>query len=126
LPHLVIVLGGGRPELHFLDVAAAMVLALFVLPLVFLVAELAEIHDLADGRHGGRGNLHQVEPRFARLLDGFERLHDAELPAVCVNYADLAFTDAFIHAVLTIDADTNASLALADSRDSFPAQNGIS
>src|SRR5271168_2012722 len=113
LPNLVIVLGGGGPELHFLDVAAAVVLALLVVPLVFFVAELAEVHDLADRRHGCRRNLHQIQPRFPGLLHGLERLHDPELPAICVNPPDFTFPDAFIYAVLLIDPDTHASWPLS-------------
>src|SRR2546428_5625277 len=47
---LIIVLGGGRPELHFLKLRALLMLALFVRLFVRLIKKFSVIGDLADRR----------------------------------------------------------------------------
>src|SRR5579872_1064665 len=96
LAHLVIVLRSGRAELHFLELRALLVLALLVLLLVQLVEEAAIVRDLANGRVGGRRNLHQVQSPFARHADGLEGLHHTHLPAILVYYANFASADSVI------------------------------
>jgi hypothetical protein len=69
-----------------------------------LVLELAEIHQLADRRARGGGNLHQVElsvaRRFSCLLDG----QDAELAPVLVDQSDFRYPDAVVDPELLVDA----------------------
>ena len=45
----------------------------FVLPLLLLVLEFAEVHDAANGRLLLRGDFHKVEADFAGPLKGFDR-----------------------------------------------------
>jgi hypothetical protein len=53
-----------------------------MLALLLLVLELAVVHDTADRRLFGRGDLDQVEPRFASPLHGFIRGNDSQLFSV--------------------------------------------
>jgi len=49
-PNLIIVLGGGRPELYFLELRAFLVFALLVRLLICLIKKFSVIGDLADWR----------------------------------------------------------------------------
>ena len=49
-PNLIIMLGGGRPELHFLELCALLVFALLVRFLICLIKKFTLIGDLADWR----------------------------------------------------------------------------
>ena len=61
LLELVVVLVDFRPELDFLDLDDLLVLLRFARALLLLALVLAEIHDAADRRNGGRRDLDQVE-----------------------------------------------------------------
>jgi hypothetical protein len=100
LANLIIVFRGGGPELDFLQLRAAAALALLVRLFVGLIEILAVIGDLANRRIGRGRDFHQVEALFLSQLDGFKRLHDAELAAFFVNHPDFASADSFV--------DTNA------------------
>ncbi len=100
LANLIIVFGGGRPELYFLELRSAAAFALLMGLLVLLVKKFAVIGDLANRRIRGWRDFHQVKPPLARQFHCFERLHDAELPAVFIDDPDLARSNPLV------DADT--------------------
>ena len=85
LGHQVVVADlGAQPELFVL----AVVRVAFVLPLLLLVLELAEVHDAADGRLLLRGDFDQVEADFAGLLQRLVGFDDAQLCSVVTDDAD--------------------------------------
>src|SRR2546430_142110 len=98
LADLIVVFGGGRPKLYFLQLRAAAALALLVGLFVCLVEIFAVVRDLANRRIGCGRNFHEIQPLFLRQLYGFKRLHDAELAALFINHPDLARPYAFINA----------------------------
>ena len=98
LLELIVVLVDLGPELDFFDVDDLLVLLRFARPLLFLVLILAEIHDPADGRHGGGRNLHQVQPLLLRDGEGLRRRHDAQLLPVIVDDPNFPYADAFVDA----------------------------
>src|SRR6202142_1877793 len=97
LSHLIIVLGGGRPEFHFLDVRTLLALFLFVGFFILLVEKLAVVHDFADGRDGVRRNFHHVQARFTGFFHRVEEGHYSELIPLFVNHADFASADALFY-----------------------------
>ena len=54
----------------------------FVLPLLLLVLEFAEIHDAANGRLLLRGDLDEVHAGFAGLLQSFNGFDNAQQGAI--------------------------------------------
>jgi hypothetical protein len=100
LANLKIMLRGCGTKLHFLQLRTTAALALLVGFLVLLVLEFAVIGDLANRRIGCGRNLHQIQTAFTRQSHSFKRLHDAQLPAIFVNYPDFASPDPLV------DADT--------------------
>ena len=74
----------------------AVVRVAFVLPLLLLVLELAEVHDAANGRLLLRGDFDQVEPDFAGLLQGLDGFDDAQLGAVVSDDADRRDADLLV------------------------------
>src|SRR5207247_2300568 len=67
------------------------------------VAELAEVHDAADGRVRGGRDLDQVELLLLRQAERVLRRHDAELRPVGADDAHLARPDLHVHAGLVLD-----------------------
>src|SRR5260370_17165735 len=82
LPHLVIVLGGIGPKLHFLELRALVALALLMSLLVLLVEVLPVVGDLADRRVGRGRNLPQAETPPARHPHGLKRPHHPQPPTL--------------------------------------------
>src|SRR5262249_18010013 len=98
LPNLVIMLRGVGPKLDFFELRAAAAFALLVSPFVQLVLIFPVIDDLANRRISRLRDFHEIEPAFARQLHNFKQLHDPELRALFVNYADLARPNALVGA----------------------------
>jgi hypothetical protein len=67
-----------------------------VLSLLLLVLEFAVIHDSANWRFLGRGDLYQIEPGFTGLLKCLVRADDSQLCSVMPNHADGRDTDLLI------------------------------
>jgi hypothetical protein len=74
--------------------------------LLLLVHELAEVHDAADRRLGGRRHFDQVEQALARQLQCLIDGDDPDLRAVGVDDPDLRNADAFIRARRLVDASS--------------------
>src|SRR6476620_6006089 len=68
-----------RPELDLLDVDRHLVLPRELGLLLLLVAVLAVIHHLRDGRIGLRGDLDEIEVLAPRVLARFVRVLDTDL-----------------------------------------------
>ena len=66
-----------------------------------LVAELAVVHDLADGRPFLGGNLDQIHARFAGHFHGLGRRDDAVLLALGADQADGTEADLLVDAGAT-------------------------
>ena len=98
LAHLVIVLGGGRPEFYFFQLRAAAAFALLVGFLVSLVKIFSVIGDFANGRIGSGRNFHQVQPFFLGHFYSFKWLHDAELAALFIDHPNFTSPDALVYA----------------------------
>ncbi len=97
LPDLIIVLGGRRPEFHFLDLGGFLMLALLVGFLVLLVEEFSVVHELANGRDGRRRDFHDIQARIPRRLHRVEKCHHPELVTLFVNHSDFARPDALVN-----------------------------
>ncbi len=91
--HLVVVLVGAGPELHFLDLDLLLLELGLVLLLALLVLELAVIHDPAYRRLGLGGDLHQIEIRFLGLGQGFPQADDTQLLALHTYQSDRRYID---------------------------------
>ena len=114
LLELVIVLVHLRPELDFLDLDDLLVLLRLARALGLLVLILPVVHDPADRRHGGRGDLHEVQTLGTRDGQRLGGWHDAQLLAGFVDHPDLTDPDALVGAdavvtttrTITIECDT--------------------
>jgi hypothetical protein len=81
---------------------------------LLLVLVLPVIHDPADRRHRGGGDLHQVQPFLSGYGQCLRRGHDAQLLAGVINHANFTNTDAFVDAepvvtpagTITIESDS--------------------
>src|ERR1700722_7572018 len=101
LSHLIIVLGGRRTELHFLDVRTLLVLLRLVRLLALLVQELSVIHQLANRRHGIGRDLDNVQSGLSRCFHCIEQGHHPQLIPCIVNHANFASADALVHSKTT-------------------------
>jgi hypothetical protein len=68
----------------------------FVLPLLLLILELAEIHDSADGRALVRRHFDQIQIGLAGGSQGLFGGHDAQLFPFRGNDADRRDADLFV------------------------------
>jgi hypothetical protein len=62
----------------------------FLVDLFLLVEKTTVVLDAANRRHGSGRNLNQVETAFPGNSQSLKWLHDTELFAVFIDYADLA------------------------------------
>ena len=84
----------------FLDLNDVLILLGFLFLLHLLEAELAVVHDLADGRDGVGSDLNQIQLLFlCHTQSGFSR-HDTQLGAVRADDAKLFVPDFFIDLVI--------------------------
>ena len=74
-----------------------------------LIEKFPIVHDAANRRLRGGGNLYQVQILIAGHFERFMRRHDADLLALIANHADFACTDALVCADKTL-VDTNLRL----------------
>ena len=77
---------GGHPD--FLDLHHALVLAGLFLSLGLLEAELAVIHNAADGGLSGGGDLDQIEAALVGFCLSGSDVNDTQLCAVAVDKSD--------------------------------------
>src|SRR5690606_36238461 len=96
LLELVVVLVDLRPELDLLDRDRLLMLPRRSRPLLLLILVIAEIHDSAYRRLGGRGDFHQIQSLAPRQLQRLRRRHDAELGSGFVDYAHFTHTDPLV------------------------------
>ena len=88
----------------------AVVRVAFVLPLLLLVLEFAEIHDSANRRLLLRGDFHKVEAKIFGTLKGFDGFEDAELIAFRSDDADRCIADLFVDPLrFTVEGDGTIS-----------------
>ena len=92
-----VVLVDAGAELHLLDDDHLLLLLGFGLFLLLLEDVLPVVHDLADRRVGGRGDLDQIEILFAGHVLRLLQRDDADLSALGVDQPD--FRDAPDHVV---------------------------
>src|SRR5215212_6992109 len=90
---MVVDLGPDANLFQLDDVLMAARLALFA---ALLVAELAVVHEPADGWHRVGRHLDQVESPLARHLERVKCWNDADLLAVLIDQPDLANPDALV------------------------------
>ena len=84
----------------------AVVRVAFVLPLLLLVLEFAEIHDSANGRLFLGRDFHKVEAKVAGTLKGVDSFQDAELVAFRSDDADRCIADLFVDPLrFTVEGD---------------------
>ena len=76
---LVIVFVGTRAQFDFLDLHLFLLQLGFVRAFLFLVLELAIIHDTANGRLGKRRNLNEIDSGFFSQLKCGTNTHDTQL-----------------------------------------------
>ena len=65
-------------------------------------AELAVIHDAANGRTFRGGYLHEVEPKVAGLFQGLRRRKNAKLFSFCAYHTNRTQTNLFVDAGASI------------------------
>jgi hypothetical protein len=87
-----------RAELDLLDDRVDLVLARFSRLHGGFVLELAEVHELGDGRLGHRGHLDEVEVRLSGQTERVLDAHDADLLAVRADQTHLRDPDALVDA----------------------------
>jgi hypothetical protein len=109
-----------RAELDLLDDGLCLVLARLPGLQRRLILELAEVHELADRRPRGRGDLHEVE---VRLLGQPERIVDRDYPDLLAGRADktyFGYADALVDARFDADVTSCVTLSLPGP---FPVQD---
>jgi hypothetical protein len=79
-----------------------------VLTLLFLVFELAEIDDPANGRLRHRSDLDQVDSRFLSQRQCCPDTHDSQLLAVQADETDFRCVDFFVNALRLLQCDGSA------------------
>ena len=88
----------------------AVVRVAFVLPLLLLVLEFAEVHDAANGRLLLRRDFHKVEAEVFGALKGFGSFENAELVAFRSDDADGRIADLFVDPLrFTVEGDGTIS-----------------
>jgi hypothetical protein len=88
----------------------AVVRVAFVLPLLLLVLEFAEVHDAANRRLLLGRDFHKVEAEFFGTLKGVDSFQDAELVSLRSNDADRCIADLFVDPLrFTVEGDGTIS-----------------
>ena len=95
----------------FFDLDHMLIFAGFFLALALLKAELAVIHELADGRSCLRGYFHQVEPLLLSDLQSFCGRNDAELCAIVANETNFFIRDFLIQLMCYVSDDKSTYLS---------------
>ena len=91
-----------RTDLDFLDLHHRLVALGFLLFLLLLVLELAEVHDTADRRLRIGGDFHQIKTVFLGHGNGFITAQNTKLFPFGADYPQFTGTNLFVpaHAVL--------------------------
>ena len=108
IPQLDLVVALIRPgaELDLFDLDLLLLELGFVRLLLLAVLELAEVHELAHGRHGQRGDFHEVDFLFLRHPHRIHQGNDAELLAFFAYEANLEGGNLGIQTLrLAVDCD---------------------
>jgi len=105
-----VVIVGLRAEFDLLERDLRLTLASVVRPLLLFVLELAEVHDLAHGRHGLRVHLDQIEVETSSHPAGFVGVQDAQHFALGSDNTD------FRHSNAIVDARTEIPRPIARSK----------
>src|ERR1700683_612799 len=122
-PHLVIVLGGRRPKLHFLELRAFLMASRLVFAFTFLIEIFAVVRDLANGRVGGWRDFYNVQSSFARKPHRFKRLHYAQLGAFLIDDANFARPDPFVYPDAIIRPETSLGDKPTSRTPALPGTN---
>src|SRR5690606_34514181 len=113
---LVVTLVGPGAELHLLDLDDLLLRPRLVRSLLFLVLELAVVHDPADRRIGVRRDLHQVQTGFLGHAQGLARRDDADLLVVHSRQPYLRNMNLTVYAV-TSNIGSDALFSLGSSKN---------
>jgi len=102
----------------------AVVRVAFVLPLLLLVLEFAEVHDATNGRLLLGRDFYKVEAEVFGSLKSFGSFEDAELVAFRSDDADRRIADLFVDPLrFTVEGDGTISYWVKKS-DEEGARNG--
>lgn len=85
---------GGHANLF--DLYNALVFTVFLVLLHLIEAEFAVVHDLADGRIGGRRDLDQIQILFSSQIQGCLAGHDPQLGPVGSDHTELLVLNFFV------------------------------
>ena len=96
---LVIVFVSTGAQFDFLDLHLLLLQLGFVSALLFLILELAVVHDAADWRLRGRRDLNQISPGFFSQLQSSSDTHDPQLLTVHTLETNLRNRDFFVEAM---------------------------
>src|SRR5690606_19393249 len=118
---LVVAFIGPRPELDFLDLDDLLARARFLLAFLFLVLELAVVHQAADRRAGRGGDFNQIDVVLLGHGHGFGRADNAQLLAIHADQADFIDTDITVDAVFLFGCDVENSCELMKKGGIRPA-----
>src|SRR5690606_17973032 len=110
--HLVVAFVGTWPELDFLDLDDLLAGTGFLLALLFLVLELAVVHQAADGGGGRGGDFDQIDVVLLGHGHGFGCANNAQLFAIHADQADFMNADFTVDAVFLFGCDVENSCEL--------------
>lgn len=99
---LEVVLIRGRTELDFLDLDDFLLGLGFLSLLLFLITELAVVHQAADRRLGVRRDLNEVNVGVLSHAQGFRSADNADLGAIDAGQSDLRNSDLTVDPMLAI------------------------
>ena len=102
---LVIIFVGTRTELDLLDLTLLLLEFLLMLPLLFLVLELTEVHDAANRRLGHRRDLNQINARLFSQLQSGSYTYDPERFALYTYETNFWCVDLFVNALRLLQCD---------------------
>lgn len=112
-----------RPDANFFQFDDMLMTSRLALFPALLVAVLPVVHEPADGWHGIRRHLDQVEPTLARHLKRIECRDDADLLAVLIDQPNLADPDALIDAGLDGSGNSLPPLPITGLRSTYKRAN---
>ena len=91
-----------RLKLHFLDLNHLLLGLGFLSLLLFLITELAVVHQAADRRLGVRRDLNEVNVGVLSHTQGFRSADNADLGAIDAGQSDLRNSDLTVDPMLAI------------------------
>ena len=99
---VVITIIRARTEFDFLDQDDLLLQLGFMRLLLFLILELAVVHETGNRRLGSRCNFHQIDIGFFRQAEGFGQCDDAESFVLDTTQAQFRRSDFAIDAMRLI------------------------